>query len=350
MKLGLIARVDNRGLGLQTLGFYRNLPVARTLVLTAGKDLTNGNPLSPFAQHPEWYDSGDVMHVEWNAGGETPTNTLKQFCDGLDVIFSAETFYWDDFPLIARELGARTVLQCNMEFFPYLSRTPPPLPDAVWLPSPWLADKYPDATVFPFPVDRSAIPFRLRTEAKTFLHVIGHRTQQDRNGTRTVMHAFRSVSPTKLIVRSQDPVTRIQLGTGVELDIRVDDIPNSADLYSEGDVLILPRRFGGQSLVLNEALASGLPVLMTDCSPQNSFLPQPMLIPAHPSGTLRTAVGPIRLYDCAPRSLAEKVQQLMRDPGLVERLSTQANELADSISWETLRPRYITELEKVAAG
>lgn len=351
MKIGLIARADNRGLGIQTHAFYQNMPVDRTLVLVAGLDLTNGNRLSPFEQHPERYSQGDVMTVTWNTGESMPVDVVRDFLGGLDVVYSAETFYWDDeFLTLAQEMKVKTVLHLNPEFFSYqgrIAKAQQLVPDALWLPSSWYSGIIP-GVVLPFPVDRTVIPFRPRTEAASFLHVIGHRTQADRNGTRTVFQAFRSAPKgTHLIVRSQGPFMQPQLGPNVNLDIRVGDIDNYADLYSEGDVFVMPRRFGGLCLPLNEALASGMAILMSDCPPQNTFLAPSMLVPARRSGIVRTALGAIPTYDCPPRLLAQKVKQLVDDPALVKQMSLEADLLADSISWETMRPRYLQELAQV---
>ena len=53
---------------------------------------------------------------------------------------------------------------------------------------------------------------------------------------------------------------------------------NQEDLYAGFDALLMPRRYGGLCLPMNEALFSGLPVFMTNVEPNNTILPKEWLI------------------------------------------------------------------------
>jgi glycosyltransferase involved in cell wall biosynthesis len=66
------------------------------------------------------------------------------------------------------------------------------------------------------------------------------------------------------------------------------DASDQAELYTRVDALILPRRYGGLCLPMNEALLSGLPVIMPDCSPNNDVLPERWLVPGTVKGQFMT--------------------------------------------------------------
>jgi hypothetical protein len=52
--------------------------------------------------------------------------------------------------------------------------------------------------------------------------------------------------------------------------------------------MVLPRRYGGLCLPMNEALLSGLPVLMTNMEPNNNILPKEWLFNYNGYQSVRT--------------------------------------------------------------
>jgi hypothetical protein len=60
---------------------------------------------------------------------------------------------------------------------------------------------------------------------------------------------------------------------------------------------------------MNEALPSGLPVIIPDCSPNNDVLPTHWLIPATMTGSF-TARTEIDLHEADPRALGAPLDQL----------------------------------------
>jgi hypothetical protein len=46
-------------------------------------------------------------------------------------------------------------------------------------------------------------------------------------------------------------------------------LPNYLDQYKDGDVLVIPRKYGGLCLPMQEALAHGIPVIMPDIEPND---------------------------------------------------------------------------------
>jgi hypothetical protein len=81
-------------------------------------------------------------------------------------------------------------------------------------------------------------------------------------------------------------------------------------MYNGFDAMVLPRRYAGLCLPMNEALLSGLPVFMTNVSPNNQILPQDWLVESDPIGTIRTKVR-INLFEANNVLLAQTIDKYM---------------------------------------
>lgn len=334
MRLGLIARADDRGLGLQSRGFYEHLRPDRVLAVDMGDR-------SPFENHWEWYPNARVARWDGTTG-RFEAGAIDWLLDGCDVVLTAETPY--DYALIerARDRGVKTVIQANHEFFRWLVEPDLPRPDLWISPSTWGFESWPEPKVFlPFPVDVERAPRRRFDPERglVFLHVAGWRTRDDRNGTQAVVGAARRIRQTRILVRSQYPIRRDHLA-GRRIVAEVGDIANHWDLYRGADVLVMPRRFGGQSLVINEAQACGLAVLGTDREPERQILPPEALLAVADVRKVRFQSGELEVHDVYQRGLAVKVDELAGDPGEVDRLGKLSLERADEISWGRLLPEY----------
>ena len=141
-RIGLIARADNSGLGVQTAEFARHMQPNKTLVIDVSH-LQNATDHCNKATYLDRYSAATVYR------GWTPDpHLLTQFLRELDVVFSAETFYSDSFVSLAQRMGVRTVLQPNWEFMPLHK----PQPDMLAVPSLWHWDEYPaNKTYLPVP-------------------------------------------------------------------------------------------------------------------------------------------------------------------------------------------------------
>lgn len=276
---------------------------------------------------------------------------IDAFLDGLDVVFSAETFYNSWFLQRAHEKGVRTVLQPNFEFLEHLLHPELAEPDTWALPSPWHRDRIQaalpgrDIRDLPVPVDRAVLPFRLRDEGlRTILHTAGTPAMEDRNGTLTLIAAMHHVkSPVRCVIHTQKHLGAPSVPPNVA--IHAENVPRYHDLYADGDLFIMPRKFGGLCLPRNEALSVGMPVLMTDISPQDVELPADLLVPA----TLRTEImtrAMIGVYETDPVVLAERIDWLYGHPYRFTELSAWAGAWGEANSWDALRPAY----EAVLAG
>ena len=112
--------------------------------------------------------------------------------------------------------------------------------------------------------------------------------------------------------------------------------------YYHQDALILPRRFGGLCLPANEAIGAGIPVIMPDIDPNNTWLPAEWLTESMMAGDFR-AKQHIFWYRTDPRVLAAKIDQLT-DNDFYVRACAKAHLLRQQLSWETLTPRYLEVL------
>lgn len=342
MKLGMLVRADARGLGIQSSEFHRHLKPDVTVCIDMGIH-------TPYVQHFEQYP--DAVVAKLDQGHLHPYGPVVEALRSCDVVVSHETFYDPRLVADLRKAGTRTAVQANWEFFRWTTDKELDRPDLFISPSTWYLNRWPEPTVYlPTPVATDRLRFERRTEAKTFLHVAGHRAMQDRNGTRMVVQAARYVrSGARLVIRSQSRLGRSLLGPD-KCEVIVSNLPNYWDLYEDADVLVLPRRFGGQALSVNEALACGMPVIALDCEPLRRFLPVEGLVRARRRRQIRVQPGEVDWFDASPRDLAAKIDALANDPELVQRLSISAGQWAAQHSWDVLLPRWRETLEAVAAG
>lgn len=356
MRLGLIARADNSGLGMQTWEFYRHMQPAKTLVVDIS-DL-NGNKV-----YPERYP--DASFVK----GLLRTPDIDDFLQDLDVIFVAEAPYNYYLYQRARELGVKVAVQYNYEFFDWFVHPEWPKPDMLIAPSrwhyeainAWCSNNNIEHIYLHCPVNRDALPKRDINKARIFLHPAGRSAAHDRNGTQTVIDASRYLETDARIIchfQGEQGLAHqatfsiadyqrmlFERGNPDKLTIVQQELANYVDVYNMGDVLVLPRRYGGNCLPLNEALSIGMPAIMTDISPNNQFLPAKWLVPATKVGefTPRTTID---IYDANPKALATRIDYFYNmDIWQMGKNSFEASQLAQSISWEVMKSQYIEALE-----
>lgn len=357
MRIGLIARADNSGLGIQTHEFYMHMKPSKTLVVDMSGH--NGN-----RTYPERYGDDAV----WSHGLPT-VGAINEFLQDLDVVFVAEAPYNYYLYTRARELGVKTAVQYNYEFFDWFMYPHFPMPDMLIAPSSWhywevdawAKERGIRHTYLHCPVNRFKLPYKQRDSYKTFLHVAGRAAAHDRNGTITVIESAKYLeSDAKILLHFQG-----QQGIGHQVTHTLDDyswmidqhnvknniivrheeIDNYQDVYKEGDALVLPRRYGGNCLPMNEALSTGMPVIMPDISPNDNFLDQSWLVPAQKTGQFepRTVID---IYSVEPEWLADKIDQfaMMGAPRAAAH-SGIADALAEKISWGEMRKKYLNALE-----
>lgn len=280
MRVGIIARSDRTGLGNQTRNLVRMIRPDEIMLIDS--KYFNGN-----GQHPEMYAAYNVTTING-----FPNNTeVIEWLRGLDVVVTCEIFYNNSFVDLARQMGVKTINQYNWEFADYLRQPELTLPDRLIAPSQWNVDiaknLWGDERVqhlaAPFFVDDfAAIKEKnlARTGRKRFLHTAGRIAVNDRNGTLDLIKAMQySHADFELVIKIQAGDLGIVVNDPrIIIDRSSPD--NEVNLFEGFDALIIPRRYGGQCMPMAEALLSGLPVIMTDVSPNSSILPNDWLVPA----------------------------------------------------------------------
>jgi len=137
------------------------------------------------------------------------------------------------------------------------------------------------------------------------LHIGGKAAHLDRNGTNTIIEMLKySKEDYEIVIRSQS-----ELDIGVKdsrLTIDINNVENKEDMYVGFDALVLPRRYAGLCLPMNEALLSSLPVFMTDISPNNQVLPKEWLVESTKINQFKARTK-IDVYEADPIKLARLI-------------------------------------------
>jgi glycosyltransferase involved in cell wall biosynthesis len=351
VRLGLLARADNSGLGIQTWEFYKAMHPDKTMVVDISK--LNGNQI-----FPERYPDATFVR------GIPIPSEIERFLRDLDVVFLAEAPYNYYLYELAKAMNVKVANQYNYEFFDWFVHPDWPKPDMLIAPSKWhysQIDEFANAngikhTYLHCPVNRDALKCREIHQARTFLHTAGRSASHDRNGTKTVIEASRLLTtPAKIVIHfqgeqglaHQTTMTTAdyrqhaeKYGDPEKLTIVTQEFTNYADAYAMGDVLLLPRRYGGNCLPMNEALACGMPVIMSNISPNNQFLPQNWLVHAEKISefTPRTTID---IYQTDPAKLAKKIDMFYNmDEAQMLTQSLQARNKAEGISWPNMEWQY----------
>jgi hypothetical protein len=305
MRLGIIARSDNTGLGNQTRELINMLNPDKILLI-------DSTPFNKNKQHPEWYEKYSCI----KSNGFPSVQQVKMFLGDVDVVLSCETFYDQNFIRFANKKNVKTILQYNYELFGHLSNPNLPLPTVLLSPSIWQIDQikkmFGNQTkieYLPPPTNEELFnkvkENNLSKSHNKILHIAGKRAAKDRNGTDTVIDMLKhSKADYELIIRSQGEIeTNIK---DSRLKIEINNIDNRENMYDGFDAMVLPRRYAGLCLPMNEALLSALPVFMTNISPNNFILPQEWLVKSDSIGTIRTKVR-LELFEADSKVLAKTI-------------------------------------------
>jgi len=326
IKIGLVARADNSGLGTLSRSFYKNLLIDKVLVV-----YNNAYPFEPeIYQNPIVCQHGMAPSLE----------EIKEFLKDLDLVITFETPYnWNLFSE-ARKRGVKTVLIPNYEWLP---QTLPVVPDLFLCPSKldYEEVKNNTATVsevkyLPMPIDDELIPYKVREKAEVFLFNNGHGGHMGRNSARELFEAISLVKEdVKFKIHSQVYFDSVINDSRVE--IIYGEIPYG-ELFQEGDVFLYPHKFDGLSLPIQEVLLAGMPVISTDIYPHNEYLPKDWLF--KPEAMTKIYVK--RQIDMAiinPVKLAEKITEWChRD---IKKESEKARKIGEQFLWKKLKPKYL---------
>ncbi len=304
----------------------------------------------------EWYGP-DVVEL---AGRPFNGPVVDAFLAKVDVMLFFETPFDWSFLSYCRERGVRTAIMPMYECCPRQYTPSVPGYDRATQPDKWICpslldvEYFPGSPFVPVPLPPTLQPWQLRTTAKTFLHNGGNLGLRGHKGTREIMLAMQHVkSPIQLTIRAQDDAGLHKLLREVpsalshrdpRITYEFGNRPRET-LFDGHDVFIMAEKYNGLSLPLAEARGCGMVVMTSDRFPMNTWLPTGPLIPV--SGYSRATVGgPYNHYDEArvdPETIAEKIDEVYKCE-YVEGYSHSAVEWRKSMSWETLKPKWIEVL------
>lgn len=340
MKVGLIVRSDDRGLGNQCWEVQRHLPHDRVLVVR-----DPGSERQGFVSHVDRFPGATVVEFGRYGDGFDP-KPIKAWLKGLDVVYSAETYY--DWRMVkwARALGVATVLHANPEFYFHWAH-PAPEPSTWWSATPWRLEHMPEGTrvvPMPIPVDRWEKP-DFEDCPRRVLHMAGLGAIRDRNGTLVVRkaHALLRRAGIELVMSSQGPVKEF-------VDVETRERHSDAEywkMYEGFPMTLIPRRYGGLCLPAIEALGAGSVLAMTECSP-NEVWPHIPLDCVPERKPLECQGGMVQLHEVDFRKMADLIISAF-DNGDVPELRRESWEWAQQNSWDALVPFWERELARAVA-
>jgi len=324
-RLGAVLRADEGGLAAQSISFSNQFPIDRALVVDVGN--TRGVA-----------DASRLCALEVRVTDGLPNDDdVNWLIDKSDVIWSAETFYNPMLVVWARAKQVRTVLTGNPELFQHKV----PRPDVVTLPTAWQAHTVGGATVLQWPVDLADIAEAPRTHADKFVHV-STSAMADREGTEIVKDAIAHMKePAAWHVRLTANYRPAKLvPSWVNLTSSYEMVADRKAIWpDDGDVYVVPRRYGGLSLLTQEAAARGMAIIHTDTMPYN-FHPRGLLPTTDEAPRVRMLGGHFRVQQASPTQLADICDHLVSNPDLAAEMAKAAWDWAIRNSWPNLRTRW----------
>lgn len=332
MRVGTFAYATRRGLGHLAHDFYTHGIITDILVVR--------HPGVPTVE--EWYPNAPQTQLR-----HLDTRLMQDFAAQMDVMLWFETAFWMPILPFCRERGIKTFIAPMYECW----QTSWPQPHQFLCPSlldmeyfPRTAEK--ESIFLPLPTE---YPWRLRERAEHWCHRGGYLGLRGREGTTLLIEAMKHVrSPLRLSISVQENVSAEHqrlCAHDHRIDYTAATIPYE-DLYAVGDVAVMPQRFNGVSLPMQEACAAGLCVMASDRFPANSWLPKEPLIPVAgyiEGSQIGGAYMKFREAVIQPEDIAETMDDWYGQD--VSAFSLAGKAWAESHSWAALGPRWKAILE-----
>lgn len=192
---------------------------------------------------------------------------LKAFLSGLDVVLFAETPYYRNLIPLCKKLKKRIVCIPMLEWTPPVRRGWTEGVDLFICPTETAYEEMKNEVPcrhVPWPIDIDRFKFRQRDNVKRYLYIHGSGGWKGRKGGDVVQKAKRMWPEMPLTVIAQSGFSCP--GAHIVASPR-----DNADLYKHGDVLLVPHRMDGLGLQPLEAMACGMPVIMTNGKPWNEY-------------------------------------------------------------------------------
>jgi glycosyltransferase involved in cell wall biosynthesis len=314
--------------------------------------LIDSTPFNKNKQHPAWYQGYNVYSTK---RGMPTTKEVMWLLKDVDVIISCETFYHLDLVNLARAQGTKTILQYNYELFGNLTNPDWSLPDVLLSPSLWNIDVVKErfgskceVIHLPPPTDKSlfnkAKENNISKDHNRILHIGGKKAAKDRNGTESIFEMIKySKEDYELVIKSQTPFDTNCKDSRIKIEIGNPD--SREDMYDGFDAMILPRRYAGLCLPMNEALLSALPVFMTDISPNNTILPKDWLVESRKIGSFRTK-SMVDIYNVAPDKFANVIDKYIKNNNKKEIKEKALSIGLENFSVDNLKQKYLDIINK----
>ena len=165
----------------------------------------------------------------------------------------------------------------------------------------------------------------------------------DRNGTDIVVQAIKLLrEPCTITLRTQDPsLPPIKAPTHVQVRVSTGGLANYWDLYADADALVMPRRYGGLCLPVQEAMASGSGGADDRHVPERRHRGRspPCRSPTASRSGCRAVAVCLSLTPTRPLSLPPWTA--FADPAERHALQARSVEWAQRNSWEALTPNWL---------
>lgn len=339
MRVGVIARTNSRGLDIQTTEAARNLDASVLVV-----DVRNHSN-KRFPTDRSRYPGAPV--VECLPGWKLDPAVVKPWLDTVDAVYSAETFYDPNFTQWARSKGVVTIVHANPEFVAPAGGWAIGEPSARWSPTCWRNELMPPTEVVTFPVAADRFTHVEPHDGPCrWLHVGGKAALADRNGTDALLDALRFLrEPCSVTICTQEPeVPRFTVPDHVTVTV-VRSVPDYWGLYPGHDALVMPRRYGGLCLPVQEAMGAGMAVLMPDISPNSQTWPV-ATFPARLDREARMPAGQVPVASIDPVVLAGAMDRFA-DPAVRVRCQRESRYWAACNSWEVQAPEWLRRIESL---
>lgn len=346
-RIGIMARTDDRGIGVQTWEVARHLPEASVLAVRHPVSERQGFP----SHHAERFP--DARVVRWNNSHHLPEAPVREWLAELDVVYSVESLMDERVQLWARDAGVATVVHANPELY-----RPQIRPDVVWLPTPWMLERFagaPSGALW-VPVPLPEVPAHVAPAPidapLSVCHVMGRRAAHDRNGTSTLMRSLQFVErQVDVTIYGQEPSMPARVRNKQVTWRYVANTPNRWDMYDGHHLLVMPRKYGGLCLPVQEAMGVGLGVMMPNCSPNQSYTTT-LLRTIPPSAgdgrTVQMPGGEFTLHDVDPRDLARAIDEYSLNMALRATAERHSAAWADGHRWANYVSVYRHHLEEAA--
>lgn len=340
-KIGLIARADNGGLGNLTWEFALHMRPAKILI----KNLDAEDTQNRGGYFPDRYSGDAAAECRVSTGYETSDEEFEWLCDGVDVVYTAEVDYGVNLWKIAAAAKTATILHAMPELFRATTNAA-----HVWVPTNWEMHRVKKAGVVPVPVnlDRfQAHRDRPANEVPIFYHTTAP-AMADRNGTIDLIAALPHIKVECKIIFAGKMPREVPARVGA---VTTEVIDQPVDVYwdahpIEADVLVLPRRYAGLSMPMQEAMAGRRLVVAPNISPQDKWPGIAHVKKVSVLQRMRMSGGTFNVYKTDPRALADTLTLLASGSvaadgrPVTEALSDRALQRAKDLSWGVWTDRY----------